>query len=292
MSHRRKVHFEADNRDICLGQRLECSLTPDRTMQNRPNLPSNPKNQNSSQPNQQTNHSSNQQNNIQSAAFPQPGYPYAYPYGWSYMHPVNPLNPAAMNPIVNPMYGMYFPYPVAQPAPIAKPSEFQPPIMLEAKSPPPVEKQELSVSPTAEKRAAFNLDDPEEYEKWKAERRKRFPSRGNSVEPVDKPEPEAKRETEEGELSDSSSDSKERKRGAKLATSKITQSSQVKKQTCKYSAAGKCKNGDTCAFAHDKTTTSKGQTVFETLQSKQEREDLLKFYQILKIIVNSQSLLK
>lgn len=239
------------------------------------------------------------------------GYPLAYPFGWNnYLsHPVNPMNQ------MNPMLGMYYhnQQPVAHPQPQPRPSPAVPTETPESK-PQPVKAKESATSvstasATSQKRtAAFNnLDDPEELERWKAERRKRFPTRSNlanpETEPTKQPEPPKVKEgqegvaaidttnggeSEEGELS--SEDGQQDNSGFDAPASPKT------KRNCKYFAAGKCRNGDSCQFLHVKTVPSTavttGQTVFETLRMKQEREDLLQFYNCLKIIVNSPSFRK
>ena len=260
-------------------------------MQN-PNLGKNnqqgQKRTNSQQNSQQSGQQIVSQAPAQAAAYSHPVYPYAYPFGWTYMHPVNPLNPAPMPPM-NPMYGMYFPTSASA---VQSASSFVAPSVAstapthtsnnEPKTKEPVvavtSAQTTPVQPN--KRSAFNLDDPEDLEKWKAERRKRFPSASKP-----KIEETADEAAEEGEVCDVEEED-EASHPIKPAPKKKP----VKKQTCKYFASGMCKNGDACTFAHDKASSS-GQTVFETLQRKQEREDLLKFYNILKVIVNSPSFL-
>lgn len=247
MSQRKKVTFEGDSRG---------TITP-APMQQPPRSPD------SSDSKEPTKESTPATSSYFSYPFPGNAYPYAWPQ-------------------MNPMYGMYNPYPYA-PVPVVPVSTVQVATQVEPKEAPkdiketaPIARAETN---TPQKRAiALNLDDPEELERWKAERRKRFPGRAKEAEEQKKPESEENKEEtkfapddlEEGETAEEPE-------------------KQIKKRPCKYFAAGKCRNGDACSFSHVQkpkglpaVPVQAGQTVFENLQAKQEREDLLKFYECLK----------
>jgi hypothetical protein len=270
---------------------------PNRRNQSPPPPPQTP-----SQNPQQNSSQNVQKISAQPNAFSHAASPYAYPFGWSYMHPVNPLN-ATPVPQMNPMYGMYYPYQVAPNSELLKTNvtfAATNKVTTESNSPLKAETSTLPVNalassqspapkatPQLQKRnASLHLEDLEELEKWKAERRKRFPSRSNSTEPAKEEKPTNTEDAEEGELAES-----EKCAETEGVPDARVSKKPVKKRPCKYFAAGTCKNGDSCAFAHEKAAPS-GQTVFEKLKGTQEREDLLKFYSILKIIVNSPSFSK
>ena len=129
--------------------------------------------------------------------------------------------------------------------------------------------------------SSYNLDDPEELEKWKAERRKKFPSgRKESLETAQVDESK-----EEGALSESDNEN-------------INNVPQKRKKTCKYFARGKCTRGDSCQFEHSispskpkrPNTTgtapiSSRPTIFENLLKIEEKDSMIKFYECIKLIL-------
>ena len=138
-----------------------------------------------------------------------------------------------------------------------------------------------------------DLDNPEELERWKAERRKKFP-RATESEPRTTAV-ESSNNTVEADAGNDivpyadsianavSSDSEEDGAISEDLAAAPTQS----KRTCKYFARGKCRNGDQCLFLH--SAVSKPQrkgTLFERLVADEEAKDLLRFYDFIKSIVN------
>lgn len=250
MSQRKKVTFEGDSRG---------TITPAQ-MQQPPRSPDSSDSKEASKDN------SNPAPATTYFSFPYPTA--AYPYAW---------------PQMTHMYGMYHPYPYAPVVPVA-PVPVAPvaPVVAPVESK-QVTKDEKVVTPSdvPQKRTLTspNLDDPEELERWKAERRKRFPGRAKEVEEEKKPQPQEVKEEDAKSAQDDLEEGETTEEPGK----------RIKKRPCKYFAAGKCRNGDACSFSHVQkskafptSSVQTGQTVFENLQAKQEREDLLKFYECLK----------
>lgn len=150
----------------------------------------------------------------------------------------------------------------------------------------------------------YNLDDPEELEKWKAERRKKFPT--GKKEHVEK---------EEETIKDQSSESKpvdqndlEEEEGAiigddpQIHEQKAQIDGNKRKRQCKFFSRGHCSKGDSCPFEHSPTSTtakrpkkSKNEaegtsrsTIFENLLKIEEKESMIKFYECIKLILASK----
>lgn len=136
---------------------------------------------------------------------------------------------------------------------------------------------------------SFNLDDPEELEKWKAERRKKFPKKTES------PSSESLvavslKEEEAAELITEVEEEEE-----DGALEKVPEKCQPSKRFCKYFSRGKCNKGDACPFQHTKpekkaklgvfNLISGKNTVFENLLKIEERDSLLKFHECIKLIL-------
>lgn len=134
----------------------------------------------------------------------------------------------------------------------------------------------------------YNLDDPEELEKWKAERRKKFPSAKKEVEkketPMELTETKSTND-EEGELSSESENDKE---------DTDIPISQKRRRICKYFARGKCNKGDSCQFEHvakakkaktESSSATSRPTIFENLLKIEEKQSMLKFYECIKLII-------
>jgi hypothetical protein len=137
---------------------------------------------------------------------------------------------------------------------------------------------------------SFNLDDPEELEKWKAERRKKFPKKTESpssesvvaVSLKEEKTVELITEVEEEEEEDG-------------ALEKVPEKCQPSQRFCKYFSRGKCNKGDACPFQHTKpekkaklgvlNLISGKNTVFENLLKIEERDSLLKFHECIKLIL-------
>lgn len=154
----------------------------------------------------------------------------------------------------------------------------------------------------------YNLDDPEELEKWKAERRKRFPSSKEAVREV-KEEIKIASDvsTEEKKIVCDSNMNASDEEGALIEENKevVVDLNKKKKRFCKYFSRGKCNKGDSCSFEHSKenqpakrsksgfgdkdsnlsSSSASKPTIFENLLKIQEKETMIKFHECIKIIV-------
>lgn len=157
---------------------------------------------------------------------------------------------------------------------------------------------------------SYNLDDPEELEKWKAERRKKFPKKEKEMEKEvemnllnsAKLIPNSSFDIEEGALDDDINDNiniNNNNVGDNDTSSTAVNGNVIlknKKRFCKYFAKGKCNKGENCPFEHSqssnshKTTTTtlsnNRPTIFENLLKIEENESMLRFYECIKHIVN------
>ena len=137
--------------------------------------------------------------------------------------------------------------------------------------------------------SGYNLDDPEELEKWKAERRKRFPGvvkKEDDESAVESTEVGKKDEQEEGALLEETLPECEIKEDVMTVTQKS-------KRICKYFSRGKCNKGDSCQFEHIKKVKRESvfkkiggrSTIFENLLKIEEKESMIKFYECIKLIL-------
>ena len=147
--------------------------------------------------------------------------------------------------------------------------------------------QNITTPPISSAISSYNLDDPEELEKWKAERRKKFPS--------------AKKEDEKTETVDIISVTKELDSDEEGEVDIDTEDkevvvSQKRKKICRYFSRGKCNKGDSCQFEHVAKTkkpkcenASKNNggksTIFENLIKIEEKESMIKFYECIKLLI-------
>ncbi len=153
----------------------------------------------------------------------------------------------------------------------------------------------------------YNLDDPEELEKWKAERRKKFPSakKESSEDSKDEKEP-IKSVHDTPSVNEDVSDEE----GAIVEESDMTEESSnntgKRKRTCRFFSRGHCSKGDSCPFEHiasalkgntnkssnnkkKKTkvepTRSNRSTIFENLLEIEKKDSMMKFYECIKLIL-------
>lgn len=252
-----------------------------------------------------------------------PVYP-SYPPQMFYYQPFRPqgcpMNPIGIYPPPPQPYGymnmnpyqqsMAMPIPIQRPPhyPIAFPTEHSAPVHPVAarpaaqkavniqstaavrppkpqNQPPKTKKPQITPQTTAV--SSYNLDDPEELEKWKAERRKKFPSAKKEVEASNPVETKEKVESkEDGAFSETDE------------TEENVAPSLKRKRTCKYFTRGKCTKGDSCPFDHvsapqksklpNTTTTSSSTsrpTIFENLLKIEEKGNMIKFYECIKLII-------
>ena len=220
------------------------------------------------------------------------------------LHPYGYINPYQQQPVPMPMqmnpqphYSSVPVYPVFPPVlPVTTPTEQKPPIpqnsqfKTQPQKPHSQPKKPMNTSNSQSHAnissvvSTYNLDDPEELEKWKAERRKKFPSGKKEAEASSPVETK-----EEGALSEFEDSVEEPKTGQSAALKR--------KRTCKYFARGKCTKGDSCQFEHisisvpkskrSNTTTSgtSRPTIFENLLKIEEKETMIKFYECIKLII-------
>ena len=173
--------------------------------------------------------------------------------------------------------------------------------------------------------SSYNLDDPEELEKWKAERRKKFPKIEKDSSEFNTKEAEVNVQLiskssfdveEEGalnqeEINNSNDDNNYDNTNSNNIDNDDNNNNiiidnniynniddnvrlKTKKRFCKYFAKGKCNKGDYCPFEHVnspkplKTTFSNNRpTVFENLLKIEENESMLRFYECIKYLVNN-----
>jgi len=138
-----------------------------------------------------------------------------------------------------------------------------------------------------------NLDDPEELERWKMERRKKFPravehnkEAENAVESADT-EASGKQSKDRINSVDGvipSWDGSDEEGALPDDLDSITKSSATKRP-CKYFARGKCRNGDKCTFLHAFSKKQRKETLFERLVAEEDNNDMLKFYSFIKSLV-------
>ena len=156
---------------------------------------------------------------------------------------------------------------------------------------------------------SYNLDDPEELEKWKAERRKKFPGSKKEAESDIKKELDAEEDKEATaesvtiEIENVSACNQSDEEGALMIDEEdsiklLVPEKKQRKRTCKFFARGHCSKGDSCPFEHtintsrntgkkvkiDKSDTSRP-TVFENLLKIEEKEMMIKFYECIKSIL-------
>lgn len=227
-----------------------------------------------------------------------PLHPYPVPYPQMYMSPHPAMNTPVMNnsmanaPVMN-NNRVNVPVSVTQPTSI-RPNNSRPqaPVRPQATA-----NTVPSSTKNTEPKIAFpvqnyNLDDPEELEKWKAERRKRFPS-ATKEKSVD--------ETASPDVKDPVCDEEEEEEGA-LCEEKEVHVINKRKRICKYFSRGKCNKGDSCVFEHSKeqqqpvakrnkqveecTKVNSRPTIFENLLKIEEKERMLKFYECIKLILS------
>lgn len=150
----------------------------------------------------------------------------------------------------------------------------------------------------------YNLDDPEELEKWKAERRKKFPT--GKKEHVEKEEETIKDQSSESKPVDQNDLEEEESAiigdDPQIHEQKAQIDGNKPKRQCKFFSRGHCSKGDSCPFEHSPTTTtakrpkkSKNKaegtsrsTIFENLLKIEEKESMIKFYECIKLILASK----
>lgn len=143
----------------------------------------------------------------------------------------------------------------------------------------------IPVPPISSEIANYNLDDPEELEKWKAERRKKFPVAKKDDEKTADIVNITKEfdDNEEGEVEINIED-------------KNVVISQKRKKFCRYFSRGKCNKGDSCQFEHvakakkpksENVSKNEGSrsTIFENLMRNEEKESMIKFYECIKLLI-------
>lgn len=238
-----------------------------------------------------------------------PSYHGAYPvYPQMYMPPMAPVAPMPPMPHINhtptvPLVNAYRPeyQPHVSPRPDVRPPHTQTrPPQTQAQIRPQRPPQTVAAKPVAIKTPSpypspvlsnYNLDDSEELEKWKAERRKRFPSSAKEKEAVAD-------ETVAVEVTNAEEE------GALVEDDSTTSLINKKKRFCIYFSRGKCNKGDSCSFEHSKEQPAKRNkqtndnnnnnaktalnrpTIFENLLKIEEKELMLMFYECIKIILS------
>lgn len=149
--------------------------------------------------------------------------------------------------------------------------------------------------------SSYNLDDPEELEKWKAERRKKFPSGKKGAEVAESVQVSNQNgilSDEEGAILEGDKNEHDDEEAKIHASNNAVKK---RKRICKYFSRGKCSKADACPFEHDNTkkqrtdppppgntqSTSR-RTIFEKLMKIEEKELMIKFYGCIKTIVNNK----
>lgn len=239
------------------------------------------------------------------------------PYG--YINPFQQPIPIPVQMPYQPIYPGYAPMPLApapftpqniqtQNKPIIQSYQNQRPFSQVKNTPVIPKKTSHNTNPNSNqlnlKITSYNLDDPEELEKWKSERRKKFPTtvkkeEANKTEELTASETkstEAKNlfcSEEEGAFSENENlDTEDSSCKDQFQPSS---SNLKRKRSCKYFARGKCTKGDSCSFDHFSPTKNKRPntsnastsrpTIFENLIKIEEKQLMIKFYECIKLII-------